>query len=499
MYLSTIQNVLMIIAVRILHLNSNIHVAVQSMSVLFWVLCLAPFCSHYFKKYFTRAIRFIFSLIITCYGFVIFDYTQVGYYGAFFLLLLLIYDFEKINNFIYIAILSIIPVICTSKMMYVVFLPVTLIYYLLFRKEMGRKKKCCVAMIGACSFMEGLLSVLLRHGVQSGHSLGTIQHVTLPVLINKVLYFAVQMFGIRLRCGITSINQLLENISISFLMIGILAFTTWQIYRKGTFVREAKFILVMFCLIIVQCAVMVLTTVDWHTVISWRQSLSRVSGLANHPTNIYAAVDTIFFVLLWVIYQYFKPHFKTLQEHLDFTECFVFRTLTLLFAAGITFFYINQHSGAKSYESANPLRSTVSDWKAYVSMLASDAFCIRTAAGEARGWFYCKNASVKSLGISRSASVDLSNVAELNEKSSIVLYVHKTAATNQIFDRYYYINIYDESDNLVLKMRQMNPDPERLFIAFYLEGGILNIGHVDFSYEDGSQAFVDDTIEIGYR
>lgn len=497
MYLSTVQNIIMIVAVRILHLRRNLFIAVESMGVLYLVLCLAPFCSHYFKKYFTRTFRFICPLLIACFAPINTEFHAIGYFGAFFLVLLLLYDFEKINNFIYAFVLLIIPAVCTSKMTFVAFVPVMAVYYLLFRKEMNRKKKICIVEIGVSSFMEAFLSILLKHGVQGGHGLGTIQKVTLPAMINKIVYYTIQTIGIQFRGGISNANQMMVNICMSILTIVIFAFTMWQLVGKGRYKREVKFILVMFALIVCQSLVMLLTTPDWHADVNWKQSLGGLPGYGFHLLTFYIAGSAILLTCLWIILQYFKPHFEYLLGHLAIVEQFAFRAMVLFVAVTTTFFYINQHPGPKSFESANPMKVTVADWRAYLPMLDSDAFCIGIDWN--RWSCYRKNASVSSIATPRSASVDISGVAELNDKTSIVFYAHKTAVTNQILDRYYYISIYDKNGNLISKLRQINPDAERLYIAFYPEEGITNIGRVDFSYEDGTPAFVDDAIQIGYR
>lgn len=501
MYLSAVQNIIMIVAVRILHLRKNLFVAVESMGILYLVLCLAPFCSHYFKKYFTRTFRFVCPLLIACFAPINTEFHAIGYVGAFFLILLLICDFEKINHLIYALILLIVPAVCMSKMMFVAFAPVAFVYYLLFRKEMNRKKKCCVIEIGIFAFMEAFLSILLKHGLEGGHRLGTIQHVPLPSFINKILYYTVQTFGIQFRCNISNANQLLENICMSMLVIGILTFVIWQIFSKGSYRKEAKFILVMLSLIIAQSSVVLLTTTDWHADIRWKQSVSVLPGYGVHHLSLYIAASAILLTFVWIALQYLKPHFLLMQEQFGHTEYVAFRIIALLVVVGTTFLYINQHANSKSYDSANPTRVAVADWKAYVPMTDSDAFCIRI---EGKGWdgnngHYVKNASEKSVGINRGPSVDLSNVAELNGRTSIAFYAHKTVATNQILDRPYYMNIYDKNGNFISRIRQINPDAERLYIGFYPEGGVSNVGRVDFTYEDGTPAFVDETIEIGYR
>lgn len=499
MYLSTIQNLFMVVAVRILHLKAHIFVFVQSMCTLYVILCLAPFCSHYFRKYFSRVFRFVCPLIIVCYGLYESDYNYhlVGYCGAYFLLLILIYDFENISNFIYFIIVLALPVVCTSKMTFVSFVPVAIVYYLLYRKNMNFKKKFCIIEIGFFSFMEGFLSVALKHGVQGGHRLGTIQYVTLPTLVNKVLYYTVQTFGIQLRCGISNANQLLENVFVSLIVIGILAFAVWQIIQKRTYCGEAKFIIVMLSLIMGQCALIVLTTTDWHADISWKQSVSRFSGIVGHFTNMFIGAIVIFLVLLWVMIQYFKTHYDYLLEHMSCSERFTLRGVSITLITASMLIYINQHAGPKTYEFANQSRTEISDWPAYSIMLDDDAICMQINPN--KRWHYMKNASVKSIDVQRSTSVDLSDVAELDGKTSIVAYAHKTAATNQILDRYYYMRIYDKDGNLISRIRQINSDANRLYIGFYLEEGIPNIGHVEFTYEDGMPAFVDETLEIGYR
>lgn len=497
MYLSTIQNIIMLVAVRVLHLRRNLFIAVSSMSTLYMIMSLAPFCSHYFKMYFTRAFRFICALLVVYFAPINSEINVTGYFGAFFLMLLLLYDFEEINNFIYALILILVPIICMSKMVFVVFAPVALIYYILHRKEMNSKKKACILTIGMFSLAEGLLSITLRHGIQGGHRLGTVQHVTLPALINKILYYTVQTLGIQIRCGISNSNQMLSNILDIAILIGILAFVVRQFIRKSaSYKSEAKFIVTMLCLVVIQFSLIVLTTTDLHAEISWTRSLNAMPGQNFHFLAIYFAISVIYLTLLWVLIQFLRSHYEFLIEHAGATERLTFKILMFASVSVITFIYIGQRPGPKTYDTANPSRISSADWKSYVTMLDSDAFCIRI---EPKTWHYMKNASVKSIDVQRSTSVDLSDVAELDGKTSIVAYAHKTAATNQILDRYYYMSIYDKDGNLISRIRQINSDANRLYIGFYLEEGIPNIGHVEFTYEDGTPAFVDETLEIGYR
>lgn len=304
----------------------------------------------------------------------------------------------------------------------------------------------------------------------------------------------VQIFGIQFRCGTSNANQLLANLCSAILVIGILSFTIWQIVREGRYRRESKFIIVMICLIVLQCSVILLATTAWSSDIDWKQSMSELPGYGVYHLTLFVASGTIFLTFLWILLQYLKPHFEKLKESIALTEYRVLQSFALLLVIGTTFFYINQHPGAKSYDTANPTRAILGDWKAYMTMLDSDAFSMKIQWNN----FYSKNVSVLPVYIPRTSSVDIANMVEMDGKTSIVFYTHKSEVTNQILDRYYYMNLYDKNGNLISSVRQINSDAERLFIGFYLENGISDIGHVEFTHEDGSPAFVDG-LEICYQ
>ena len=211
--------------------------------------------------------------------------------------------------------------------------------------------------------------------------------------------------------------------------------------------------------------------------------------------NQYMAVLSIALILFWILQKYIRKH-HYINPHLEPRERMIGKGMLIVaFAAGLCFF-VNQYPKSKIEDLVTTTAASKDDWKTYVAMLDADAFCIRI---ELDGWYYTKNCFSKAAVINRCSEIDFSQDADLNDRKSFVFYVHKTTATNQARDRYYYMDVYDRDDNLLCHVKQLNPDADRQYIAFYMPDGVTNLGNVRFTYEDGSVAFVDEKIAVGYR
>ena len=209
MYLSEYNSIVSLIAVQLLGLRHNLFVILQYVSLFVRALCLAPFCSHYFRNIFSRPVRFVLSYIGIC--MILSDYFFIGtaYCGLFFVIILMTCNYEKISNIIFALALVIACILCMSKMLFVVFVPGAFILLALNWKKINLKKKIALTTIGTASLCEAVFSILLKNGLTEGNKLGTLQIVSLTDLVEKVIYYTFQSFSSVLWQGISKDNQLL--------------------------------------------------------------------------------------------------------------------------------------------------------------------------------------------------------------------------------------------------------------------------------------------------
>lgn len=541
MYLSAFNSFVTVLAVKVLGLRRNLFVFLQYVGLLFRAMCLAPFCSHYFKKLFNRPVRFAVAFVGICFIYPYFHFIGSAYAGVFFLILLLLFDYEEINNVIYLLALGIASLICMSKFYYVIFAPVSAIFLLLCWKNCNKKKRAAVSVIGLAGLCEGIFSILIKKigvrysayfgllcaiilvgvliwckknktkkirpavlflgviitimfsllikkGVNAGNHLGTLQTVSLHTLIEKTVYYVIQFFNTAIWHGLNVQNQLYVNMIGISLFLAILSFSCIQIVKKGRYSLCGKYILVMLCLCGANCVLELLATTDFHAPIRWDQ-VRILSG--EHYIFGYVSMLVILGIIVYMAMDFINSSGQMIPGMEK-------RITVMLFV--MVLYTVNQHPKAKGLDYTISGKYMIGDWKTYEKMSDDEEFLIRI---DPDGWFYGKNAARLRVNLpGRKDTIvpeEYQEFDNIQDKETLVLYAKKSSLTNQVEDKYYYMTLYDKEDRKIACFKQLNNDVRKQYIAFDLRYIISDIGRLRFTYEDGTPAEIEGNIDIGYK
>ena len=500
MYLSEYNSIVSLIAVQLLGLRHNLFVILQYVSLFVRALCLAPFCSHYFRNIFSRPVRFVLSYIGIC--MILSDYFFIGtaYCGLFFVIILMTCNYEKISNIIFALALVIACILCMSKMLFVVFVPGAFILLALNWKKINLKKKIALTTIGTASLCEAVFSILLKNGLTEGNKLGTLQIVSLTDLVEKVIYYTFQSFSSVLWQGISKDNQLLLNTVLYVLITGIFIFSVIQVVSKKRYERECVFILALFSIIAGNCGVEILTSTGLHGSLSWNKVvLVPISGVGGHMVYATGAAIGILLACVHIFLDYLKFQYGDLFRKNVKLALLKKRTI-MAFSLVLLFFIVSQYPKGKEENYMTNMNYIVGDWKTYEHMLDDEFYVIQIDPDH---WFYIKNASNLRVSLTAATSTvsvaDYTQIGNINTNEKFIFYAEKDSITNQVLDRYYYMTLYDENGSIISTVRQMNDDPQRYHMAFYLDRSATNISSIAFTYEDGSPAKITGILDIGYR
>ncbi len=366
-----------------------------------------------------------------------------------------------------------------SRMSYVIFIPIIIIYIIWFRKKLTRDNVIYFFTICLLCLVEGVVSLVLRklNGITG---VGSISIPSPVELINSVLYYQVQIVNSIFKMQ-TSNDFDAWNICVLIALVALIIMLLWCVLRK-MHVDYAKAALLMIAISFGQCCLQIITEgfsplasgIDWSVI----QSLSR------NRQWLFCYIAILSLALLSFKYYKYKICIKNEQKTKISEKIIICYVLAVAFCV--------QPNSA--YASVYNMSEDIGDWNNYSEMIYNNtSYSIPISPGF--DWLtYDHNCLIKN------GNVSLTNQVELNiEASEIVnLYIYRSKITNQIEQKDYYVCLYDANGEEIDRIRQVS-DLEESLIGFTINDEINGLSKVSFFYEDGSDAYVEGSYLIAYN
>lgn len=506
LYMAQYNNIFMYLIVKVFGIDTYTFVVCQILSIGMVAYWASLFCKKQYGKYFPIDFRVGAAIVSICYLYTMQEFSFIGiaYFGVLFLLYIITYDFSEDRVSFWLSIPMII-IMCMSKMTFVLFCPIGIFLLYLWRKKISKRNRILLWVMTISCLLEGLVSVLLNGGLNGGTSLGTIQDVSLLKLITGSLYYMVQLANSVVFHEMNFANALLINVLMSAILVGMLLWCVREVFGKRRFEKAAGFIIAMLAAAYGNCALQLLTNsysmtpgnIHWDQIFYlpvldkwWWYSFGYVALWAAGLTWIY------------IFTAYCKENILT--EHEMGKNWY--RQGSMIVSLVLCIVTVNQYAyhgeDFQSYKAANMFTvpsMMEGNFTEYSFMQKDDQFLIVTSF-EPTGldWYYIHNADYATMELDeRCQRIDFSE--GYAQVGVIAMYVHKSDFTNQMKDGRYKIRLYGKDKKEIACYEQLDEDNHREYICFYFGGEKIDgIAYATFEYEDGSRAYIDDCVRIGY-
>lgn len=492
LYISLVSALVSIFSVKILSLGRNYILFIQLFSLIFASICCSIFCLKYFRKYFSDFSRVIFSLFI---GVFLFDGDFNTFIGVSYLAIILIigislYNLEEISKTKYLFLCIFTAIICLSKMSYVTLFPTSIITLILFGNKLDKRKKNYFILISVFSFLEGILSLIIRKfndiSLIGGSNLGDISVPPVFELIEKTVYYFIQiMYSILIRKDNLNYPYIM-NIFFLLILVFSVGLSVYWIHKKSKYDIYGKSILILYTLAFSQCGLSLISNASINSldVINWNKNIIIYQN--RHLMFSYIAMIFIFIIWGYILKDYISNNLISdiSNKFINYAEIIVVVCVMVIYC---NYYTLNSVSDFTNTELSH------SDWKSYSKVLNNDSYCIRVAP---EGGFLNRNSSIFSINNAINMYSDV-NIDEVGDKSKgvIAIYANKYLYTNQLKNRKYIMTIYDSNNNKLAEVMQSN-DEYRQYIGFIINEPIDNVAKVEFHYEDGEPAYLQNELYV---
>ncbi len=480
LYVNMLGRLLTWILIHIIPSKYFVVVAMNVISLLLVSIMGASLSSGVFKKYISPIESIVLSVLVTT---CMVDAETIATplitsYWAIIPLTIIFASFilkVKIPNKLFILWTILIILSIFSRMSYVIFVPILIVYAIWYKKQLTKRQLIFTGVIAVLCLSEGVLSLVIRN--IANVTANSIEIPSLATLINGLLYYQVQILNAIGRIQ-ASANMLTWNLFLLVLLIGF-CISMFICIIKKKYVKLAKALLLVLAISFGQCCLQLVTEgfSPLGSGINWEMTVS----MPHNRQWMFCLFA--YFVIVLVVYCYIKYNYKNSDKlnisAYKFIAWFVF---ICIFSVQST------SSGSTFYNIADDL----GDYNTYYNMSERDAFIFPFAPSLA--WNYAQNCT------STIGNTELSNQIELNLQANNVIsvYVPRSKSTNQLEHKEYFINLYDLEGNLICTIPQIS-DLEENLIGFDIGTQVNGISKVTFTYENGENAYVEGEYLVGYQ
>ena len=492
LYISLFNALLSLISVKVLSLGRNYILFTQLCALVFSASCSSIFCLKYFRKYFSDFSRVLLSIFV---GIFLFDgefraFIGISYFAIILIIGLCLYDMKQINKVKYIILCLLTSIICLSKMSYVILFPAAIIALVLFLKQLDIRKRNYLIIIAVCSFLEGVLSLIMKKldstSLIGGTNLGDISIPPILDLIEKTIYYFIQIiYSMFIRKNDLNYPYMINLFLMLMLFLSVGSSVYW-IYTKNKYEIYGKIILTLYVLAIGQCGLSLISNASINPVsdISWNSNVIIYQN--RHFIFSYISMIFIFIIYLFILKGYMSDKIRPniSNKFISYAEVVVVVCSMIIYC---NYYTLNNVDDLTNTELSH------SDWKSYSKVLNEDTYCIRVAP---EGWFLTKNSLVSSINNDNDIynEVDISEVGN-KSKGVIAIYANKYLYTNQLSNRKYVMSMYDGNNNKISEVVQSN-DEFREYIGFIIDYPDKKVARIEFTYEDGTPAYVQNKLYL---
>lgn len=365
-----------------------------------------------------------------------------------------------------------------SRMSYVIFIPILLMYGIWYRKSLTKQQKVFISILGVCCLAEGVISLLLRslEGVEGAGSI----HLEDPIfLLNALLYYQVQVLNTIFRLPASSHMLTWNLLCLAVLICFIVGMLLWIIREKHS--NFAKGVLLLLAISFGQCCLLLIT--EGFTPTSGRIDWDLSASLGRNRQWMFCLFA--YFAILLTSYGYWMEIACQQGEKIGRRGCF----MAVCFLLAGLFSVHNYPISAATFLNPN---NDLGDWDSYSLMAERDAYLIPFAPGGL--WMDSKNCLIEQGTTSFAKELSL----DLDTDCVVSVYVTRARKTNQLSLRPYFINLYDGAGNLVATVPQIS-DLGEWYLGFDLSTPISSLSRISFTYEDGTPAYIEGEYLIGYQ
>lgn len=510
LYMAQFNNIFMYLFVKVLHIDTYTFIACQLLSIGMIAYWGTLFCKKQYGKYFSMDFRVGAAVVAICYLYTMqeFSFIGVAYFGVLFLLYLITYDFSEDKRSFLLSI-PVLIVMCLSKMTFALFCPISIFLLLLWRKKLPKRNRILLIVMAVSCLAEAGVSVLLNGGLTGGNSLGTIQDVTLVKLIVGAAYYAVQLTISVVFHEMNFANALLLNVGVFAALFALLLWSIYEVAKKRRFQKPAGFLIAMLAVVYGNCMLQMLT--NSYSMTPAGVKLDQIFYIPVEDkwwwySFGYVALWAIGLTLIYIVTAFLKE--QVLKEGIETAGWYRVAGIVLSFT--LCLITVNQYAyhgnDLQSYKAENMFTipsKMQGNFTEYSFMQKDDHFFIVTSSKpDGLDWYYNHNTEYFSKDIEERTNTLQFGEGGLGIHASVgipSLYVHKCEETNQLQDGAYVVRLYDADGTEIGSYKQLDTDIHREYICFYFDGTLLwNIAYAEFEYEDGTPAYIEGPVRMGY-
>ncbi len=485
---------------------------------LTWIsMVTAMPCLRSFRRYFADAPRLFFSILLGTA--LLFDsayyFWSCSYWALLFFILFALLPLEKLHPAAYAAGLVLTVILCVSRIYHILLIPVALVLMLVLGKARGRRFTIYCGIVAAASFFEGAYSLGAGESLAAGSSpLQSLADIGVGRMIDNTLYYQVQVIN-SFFTGAEHFSGSAANL-LGLLILGLVVLLLfWEIYRQHR--AAACMIGALGFISLGSIAVNVYTCgshaavyfpINYAAPVHWGENYYQQADL--HFTYAYVC---LVFLLAGILYL-FKTQAAAEMEALVKPDVFA---LCRRKAASLLCVLVAAACCCEAAFSVKPrldYSRIVVEWKSIWQITeqqdyfaAINMFYLAAPISLEQGtdemiygvdqngalyqWDYGKARYQMDLPYS---TADIGAVSAIGEKQVLSITACR-AITN--FDVSYVAVLRDAQGNELARAAQAQTDG-RLWLDFLFPDSVRGVYSVTFELSDGSVAYVQDAIQVGY-
>lgn len=494
-----------------------VFVAAQLMELTFISFVTAMPCLNAYRRYFSDEVRMVFSLFLgTSLLFVkAYYFWSVSYWSLLFFIAFALLDLDRLRRWQYAAGLVLAAVLCVSRIFHAVLIPAALLLWVVLGKKRGFRFRLYCAVLALASAFEVVYSLLAGQHLSGNASLlAGIRNLGIWRVVENTFYFEVQVLNSFFTGG-EHFQGGVANALFLVMLLSLIAVALWNLIRRDGCKELACFLL---CIGIVSLGTVAITVItsgsyDWvsmpynySTRVSWSENYYQEGDL--HFSYAYISLAYLLMAGAYVL----KRHLMA-DSAASGTEKAALGRILPAAVAGLLAVLCIVNTPAR--EDRTMLQTSIpTQWKAVSYVTERDSYFIAVNTRYAAAPISLEHNSDELIyGVDEDGNGMLwdatkpayeeevpYHIAELgavsdSEDKQILSVTAKRALTN--FDVVYVAVFYDRDGNELARVRQAN-SPDRFWLDFIPEEPLTGVYSVAFELEDGSVAYIEDGLQVGY-
>lgn len=486
-YLPLLQHLIAWIFVRIFHTGKYSILFMQIFSLLFISSICSLFSLKLFDKYLSAYERVIFCILLpTILLFSYENYTFINfvYFGLIFILLIYNINLDILNKYVYILLVSLGVIICLSKGFYIILIPTSIFYFIIFFRKVSWRYFIYNMTILISSFIQVLFSFdnkslwLSNSGISIFSSLKNF----ISFIFNTIFLYSrifIEVLGINI-----AEEPAIYLIGIIFLTITLfIPLINWLIKKND------KMNMLIF-LNLVALASSAFCTLTLPYLLNYRKLIKN-----RHESFL---IISICFIIIMSLH-YFK-------EYLDVVDAKLIKNYNVYFSLAILFIVLANFP--KNYSTETLIQQN-SDWNNYYKYTNYDKFAVPILPNK---WIYGKNSNLicftnnpdnVQLNISKQniklldikESITKISLNDINNLELIGVYAVRTISNIENLESKTRVVLKDSNGNIIDEILQTS-NINKLFTGYLFEDSVSGIHSLEFYDENNNSIYVKPEIYV---